>query len=132
MKALASSITRGLSVGSYLTCADNSGAKELQIISVRGYKGKRRTKPRAGVAGAVKCRVSKGNEKVRHEMFLAVIIRQRKEFRRQDGMRISFEDNAAVLVDEKFMPRGTIIKGPVAREVVSRFQSIGKVASQVV
>ena len=132
MKALASSITRGLSVGSYLTCADNSGAKELQIISVRGYKGKRRTKPRAGVAGVVKCRVSKGNEKVRHEMFLAVIIRQRKEFRRQDGMRISFEDNAAVLVDEKFMPRGTIIKGPVAREVVSRFQSIGKVAGQVV
>ncbi|MEE9405994.1 MAG: uL14 family ribosomal protein [Candidatus Aenigmarchaeota archaeon] len=132
MKALASKITRGLSVGSYLTCADNSGAKELQIISVRGYKGKRRTKPRAGVAGIVKCRVSRGNEKVRHEMFLAIIIRQKKEYRRPSGMRVSFEDNAAILVDEKFMPKGTSVKGPMAREVVQRFQPIGKVASQVV
>ena len=132
MKALASSITRGLSVGTYMTCADNSGAKELQVISVRGYKGKWRTKPRIGVAGVVKCRVSKGNEKVRHETFHAIIIRQRKEYRRPDGLRVSFGDNAAILVDEKFVPRGTIIKGPVAREVIQRFQPIGKLASQVV
>jgi len=46
-------------------------------------------------------------------------------------MRISFEDNAAVLVDEKFDPKGSIIKGPVAKEVVKRFQSIGKLASIV-
>lgn len=132
MKALVSKITKSLSVGSYLVCADNSGAKELQIISVRGFKGKRRTKPRAGVAAIVKCRVSKGNEKVRHEMFLAIIIRQKKEYRRPTGMRISFEDNAAILVDEKFMAKGTIIKGPVAKEVIDRFQHIGKLSSQVV
>jgi large subunit ribosomal protein L14 len=132
MKALVSKITKSLSVGSYLVCADNSGAKELQIISVRGFKGKRRTKPRAGVAAIVKCRVSKGNEKVRHEMFLAIIIRQKKEYRRPTGLRISFEDNAAILVDEKFMAKGTIIKGPVAKEVIDRFQHIGKLSSRVV
>ena len=132
MKAITSRVTRGLSVGSIITCADNSGAKELQIISVRGYKGKRKTKPRAGVASVVNCRVEKGTEKVRHEVFKAVIIRQKKEYRRPNGMRISFEDNAAVIVDDKFDPKGSLIKGPIAREVVERFQTVGKIASIVV
>ncbi len=132
MKAVSSRITKPLPVGAVLVCADNSGAKEIQIISVRGYKGKRRTKPSAGVASFVNCRVVKGNEKVRHEVHKAVIIRQRKEYRRPDGTRIRFEDNAAVLVNEKFEPKGSIIKGPVAREVVERYPALGKIASMVV
>jgi len=132
MKALASSITKGLSVGSVLTCADNSGAKELQIISVKSFKGHRRVKPRAGLGDLVKCRIKKGNEKVRHELFDVVIVRQKKEFRRTDGMRVSFEDNAGVIVDDSGMPKGSLIKGPVAKEVIARFKPIGKIAGQVV
>lgn len=132
MKAITSSITRCIQVGTRLTCADNTGAKILQVISVRGYKGRRRMKPEAGVASLVTCRVYRGEEKVRHEMFKAVIIRQRKEYRRADGMRISFFDNAAVIVDDKFEPKGTLVKGPVAREAIERFPVIGKVAGLIV
>ena len=132
MKAIGSSPVKSLSVGSKLVCADNTGAKIFQIISVRGYKGTRRTKPKVGIAGIAKCRVYKGNEKVRHETFQVAIIRVKKEYRRPDGMRVRFEDNAGVVVDEKFIPKGTIIKGPVAKEAVHRFPSVGKVASVVV
>ena len=132
MKAISASMTKTLQPGSVLVCADNTGAKMLQIISVRGFKGKRRTKPKAGVADSVVCRVYKGTEKVRKEMHKAVIVRQKKEFKRPDGMSVSFEDNAAVLVTDKFEPRGTLIKGPVAREVSERFPTVGKIAGMVV
>jgi len=132
MKAISSKVTRALPVGAVINCADNTGVKMFQIISVYGYKGKRRTKPSAGVGSLVACRVYKGIEKVRHEVFRAVIIRQKKEYKRPDGMSISFEDNAAVVVNEKGEPRGTIIKGPVAREAVERFPAIGKIASIIV
>ena len=95
--------------GTLLTCADNSGGKILEIISVKGYKGTRRTKPKAGVASFINVRIYRGNEKVRKQVHKAIIIRQKKEYRRPDGTRIEFEDNAAVLVDEKGEPKGTII-----------------------
>jgi large subunit ribosomal protein L14 len=132
MKAISSKVVRCLPVGARLTCADNSGAKMLQIISVMGYKGRRRMKPAAGVGSFITCRVFKGNEKVRHEMFKAVVIRQRKEFKRANGMTISFEDNAAVIVNEKGETKGTLIKGPVAKEAIDRFPLVGKIASIVV
>jgi large subunit ribosomal protein L14 len=131
MKAITSKVTASLQKGSSLVCADNSGAKELQIIAVRGFKGKKRTNPRGGVGSLVVCRVLKGNEKVRHEKFKCVIIRQKKEYRRPDGTRIRFEDNAAVIVDDQFAPKGSIIKGPVAREAVQRFATLSKIASMV-
>ena len=58
--------------------------------------------------------------------------RQKKEYRRPNGMRIKFEDNAAVLINEKGEPRGTRIKGPIAKEVVERFSVIGKIATIVI
>lgn len=132
MKAISSRTGQALQVGSIIKCADNTGAKELQIISVRGYKGIRRTRPGAGVADLVMCRVQTGTEKVRHQVFKAVIVRQKSEFRRPDGMRVQFEDNAATLVNDKFDPMGSIIKGPIAKEVVERFKTVGKIASTVV
>jgi large subunit ribosomal protein L14 len=132
MKAISSKITSALQVGSIMRCADNSGAKELQIISVRGYKGIARTRPKAGVADLVTCRVYRGIEKVRHQVFKAVIVRQKKEYRRADGMRVEFEDNAAVLVNDKFDPIGSMIKGPVAKEVIERFKTVGKIAGIIV
>jgi large subunit ribosomal protein L14 len=132
MKAVRARITKALNVGSRLICADNSGAKILEIISVHGYKGMRRRQPKAGVGNIVKCSVKEGDVKIRKQVVNAVIVRQRAEYRRPSGMRVSFEDNAAVLVDDKLEPRGTEIKGPVAKEVVERFSSIGKIASMVV
>lgn len=132
MKAISSKVIKCLPVGAVLTCADNSGAKELQIISVMGFKGRRRMKPTGGVGSFITCRVFKGNEKVRHEIFKAVIIRQRKDYRRPNGMWISFEDNAAVIVNEKGEPKGTVVKGPVAKEAIERFPLVGKISSIVV
>ena len=62
----------------------------------------------------------------------AIIVRQRKEFRRPDGIRVRFEDNAAVVLkDEKGNPKGTIFKGPIAKEVADRWPAVAKVASMI-
>jgi len=132
MKAVKARITRALNVGSYIDCADNTGAKTLQIISVFGYKGVRRRQPAAGVGNMIKVTVKEGDVKIRKQVVNAVIIRQRAEYRRLDGLRVSFEDNAAVIVDEKGEPKGTKIRGPIAKEAVERFSSLGKIASIVV
>ncbi len=132
MKGIGSKITKAVNTGTYLKCADNTGAKILQVIAVRGYKGVRRRYPKAGVGDIVYCSVKKGDQKLRKQVVMAVIIRQKKEYRRANGMRIKFEDNAAVLINEKREPRGSEIKGPVAREVVERFPAIGKIATIVV
>jgi large subunit ribosomal protein L14 len=132
MKALSAKITKYLPVGATLECVDNTGAKKLQIITIYGYKGKRRTKPHGGVGNLVMCRVKVGDEKMRHQKVRAVIIRQRKEYRRAEGVYICFEDNAAVSVNEKGEPLGKLIKGPVAREAVERFPLVGKIANIVV
>lgn len=132
MKAVKAKITKALPVGSKIKCVDNTGARLLEITSVKKYRGSYRRKPKAGVADVVKCSVKKGDVKIRKEIVDAVIIRQKAEYRRANGMRIAFEDNAAVLVDERNQPRGTQIKGPVAKEVVERFRGIGKIANIVV
>jgi large subunit ribosomal protein L14 len=132
VKAVKANITRALVAGSNLVCADNTGAKIIQIISVHGYKGIRRRQPKAGVADMIKATVKQGDVKIRKQVVDAVIVRQRAEYRRSDGMRVCFEDNAAILVDEKGVPKGTQIKGPVAKDAVERFSGIGKIASTVV
>lgn len=132
MQAISSNVTRTLEPGTHLTCADNSGAKELEIIGVRATKGTRKRRTKAGVSDTVVVRIVKGNQDVKGQVFNAVIIRQRQEFQRPKGLRISFEDNAAILLEESELPKGNRIKGVVAKEVVERHPSIGKIASQVV
>jgi large subunit ribosomal protein L14 len=132
MKAIKARRTRGLPVGANIECADNTGAKLLQLISVFTYKGSRKRKPTAGIADRVKCTVKEGTVKWRKQMVIAVIVRVRKEYRRPDGMRVKFDDNAAIMINDKGEPVGTQIKGPIAKEVVDRFMSIGKIASIVV
>lgn len=132
MKAIRARASRALNVGSQILCIDNTGAKVIEIISVIGYKGRRRRYPAVGIAGKVKASVKQGDVKIRKQVVNAIIVRQKKEYRRKDGMRVKFEDNAAVLIDDEGAPRGTQIKGPIAREVVERFSSIGKIATIVV
>ncbi len=132
MKAISSKVVKALNSESILNCADNTGAKKVQIISFKVYKGRKRRYPRGGVGDVVSCTVKKGEFKLRHKVQYAVIIRQKKEFRRNSGIRVCFEDNALILVDKNTAPLGKEIKGPVAREVVERFSQIGKIASIVV
>src|SRR3972149_10396047 len=132
MKAVKARVTRALNVGSRITCADNSGAKILEIIAVMGYHGVKRRQAAAGVGYMIKASVKQGDVKVRKTLVNAVIIRQKAEYRRKDGMRVKFEDNAAVVTDETGAPKGTEIKGAVAREAVERYSTIGKISSVVV
>ncbi len=132
MRSIGSSVTRGINVGAKVKCIDNTGAKVLNVVSVINYKGTKSRQPRAGVGEVVRCSVVKGSPEMREETPLAVIVRQRKEWRRPSGRRVRFDDNAAVLINDRNEPRGNEIKGAVAKEVVERFPEIGKVARVVV
>jgi large subunit ribosomal protein L14 len=132
MKAKQSYIPRALNTGSRLFCADNTGARVVQVISVDGYHGVRRRQPKLGLGDIATISVKKGTPDMRKKMEKAVVIRQKKEYRRPDGLRVSFEDNAMVIVNENNEPKGTEIKGPVAREVAERFPKIGSMATIIV
>ncbi|ASJ09913.1 50S ribosomal protein L14 [Thermococcus sp. P6] len=123
--------TRALPIGAYLKVADNSGAKVVQIIGVVGYKGTRRRLASAGVGDMVIATVKKGRPDIRHQVVRAVVVRQRKEYRRLDGMRVKFEDNAAAIVTPEGVPRGTEIRGAIAREAAERWVRLGSIASIV-
>ena len=132
MRAIKAEVPRCLPTGARLVCADNTGAREVEIIAVKGYKGVRRRYPAAGVGDIVVVTVKKGTPDIRKQVHYAVIIRQRKEYRRPDGTRVKFEDNAAVITDDKGNPKGSEIRGPVAREAAERFPKIGSIASIIV
>ncbi len=132
MRAVKASVTKALPIGAILTVADNSGAKEAEIIAVRGYKGTRRRLASAGVGDLVVVSVKKGTPKMRKQVFNAVIIRQKKEYRRANGIRVKFEDNACVITNEEGEPRGSEIKGPVAKEAAERWSKIASIASIIV
>ncbi|WP_251343065.1 50S ribosomal protein L14 [Haloplanus halophilus] len=132
MEALKADVTRGLAKGSLVNCADNTGARELKIISVAGYSGAKNRHPKAGIGDKVTVSVTKGTPEMRRQVLEAVVVRQRKPIRRPSGTRVKFEDNAAVVIDDMEEPRGTEIKGPVAREVAERFGSIASTATMIV
>lgn len=131
MKPVSARIMKSLQAGSFIKCTDNSGATLLQVIAVKGYKGVKNRTPKCGVGDWIVAAVKDGDPKIVHEVVQAIIVRQKKEYRRRSGLRVKFEDNAAVLVNEKGEPRGTKIKGPIAKEVVERFSMIGKIATTV-
>ena len=132
MKAKQSTIPRSLATGTRLACADNTGARTVQIISVFGYHGVRRRQPKLGLGDIATVSGQKGTPDMRRKLVRAVVIRQKKEMRRPNGIRVSFDDNAVVIVDEKNEPKGTEIKGPVAREVAERFPKLGSMATIIV
>ena len=132
MEALNADVTQGLEKGSLIACADNTGARELRVISTAGYSGTKNRHPKAGLGDKVTVSVTKGTPEMRRQVLEAVIIRQRKPIRRPDGTRLKFEDNAAVIIDENDDPRGTELKGPIAREVAERFGSIASTATMIV
>lgn len=133
MKAIKSRIPRAFPLQAAVETCDNSGAKLLKIVAVKGHKTVRGRIPAAGIGDLVLASVKKGKLEMRKTVVLAVIVRQRKEFRRPDGLRVKFEDNAAVVLkDDKGNPKGTLFKGPLPKEVVEKWPAIGKIASIVV
>ncbi len=124
--------TGGLTIGSVINCADNTGARRLKVIQMLGYKGRRRRLPSAGIGDLILVSCREGTPEMRRQLFNAVIVRQRMPFLRQDGTRMQFEDNAAVILTPEGTLRGSDIKGPVAREAVERWARIGNLARMVV
>ena len=132
MKAISAKVTRGLNIGSEVVAADNSGARIVRITSVKHGKTKKGRQQYAKVGDFVKVSVRKGKPEMKGVVFDAIVIRQKKSYRRLTGERVRFEDNAvALLKDEKGNPKGTQIKGPVAREVAERWKEVAKIAQFV-
>ena len=125
-------VTRGLPMGSRLVCADNTGAKELKLVNVRGYHGRLRRVPSAAVGDMVMVTVMKGAPDLRKQVFAAVVVRQARVLRRPDGSRLAFDDNAAVIMTPEGELKGTEIRGPVAREAAERWPRVANLASTVV
>ena len=133
MRAVAARFPRTLNQGMLMETCDNSGAKLIKVTAVFKNKTVLGRKPAAITGDLVMASVKKGTPEMRKQVILAVIVRQRKEFRRLTGERIKFEDNAAVVVkDEAGNPKGTLIKGPVAKEACQKWPPIAKIASIIV
>ncbi|MGD2077654.1 MAG: 50S ribosomal protein L14 [Chloroflexota bacterium] len=117
---------------SRLNVTDNSGARELLVIQVVGGTGRKYGGVGDIVVGTIKKAVPNSQVK-KSTIVKAVIVRTKKEYRREDGSYISFDDNAAVLLDaEGRNPIGTRVFGPVARELRDKgFSRIMSLAPEV-
>lgn len=104
---------------SRLKVADNTGAKELLTIRVKGGSTRRYAAIGDEIVATVKAASPTGSVK-KGDVVRAVIVRTRRPVRRADGSYIRFDENAAVIVDDNHNPRGTRIFGPVARELRDR------------
>ena len=133
MKAINANVTKTLVRGSRIDVCDNSGAKKAFLVSVKGSKTRKGRFPTAGVGDLLKVSIVQGNQEMRKQLFPAILVRQRKEYKRPDGTRIKFEDNAVVICkDDKGNPKGTMIKSAIAKEVVKRWPMVSKIASIIV
>ena len=125
-------VTRVIPLNAVITCADNTGAKTLRVIQVIGAKSRLARYPAASVGDQVQCVVKRGPPDLRKQTFGAVIVRQKYPVRRISGLRVSFEDNAAVLITPEGELKGTDIKGPVASEAAEQWPRIANLASIIV
>ena len=117
---------------SRVNVADNTGAKELLLITVLG--GSRKRYARVGDIFTASVKIANpGGVVKKSDIVKAVLVRSKKEYRRRDGSYIRFDDNAAVILDNQNNPRGTRIFGPVARELRERnFMKIISLAPEVI
>jgi len=132
VKAIPGTQTRGLPTGARLHCVDNTGAKEVAVVAVPRAGGRKDRYPSAAIGDLIVVTVKKGTPEMRRQIVNAVVVRQRRPFRRADGTIVQFEDNAAVIVAPNGETKGSDIKGPVAREAAERWPRIAATASQIV
>jgi large subunit ribosomal protein L14 len=120
-----------IQVESRLRVADNTGAREILCIRIRGGSKRRYAHVGDIIVGTVKVATPGGTVK-KGDVVRAVIVRTKKEYGRKDGTYIAFDENAAVLIDNQNNPRGTRIFGPVARELREKnFMKIVSLAPEV-
>ena len=120
-----------IQIYSRLKVADNSGARTISCIGVPGGSGRRYARLGDVIVASVKEAVPASAVR-KGEVVRAVIVRAKKPHRRPDGSNIRFDENAAVIIDEDRMPRGTRIFGPVARELRDKdFMRIVSLAPEV-
>ena len=117
---------------SYLNVADNSGARKIMCIQVLGTSNPKYANIGDVIVGVVKEALPNMPIK-RSDIVKAVIVRTKKTIRRQDGMSIRFDDNAAVIINKEYNPRGTRVFGPIAKELRDKnFSKIISLAPEVV
>ncbi|KAL8754378.1 MAG: hypothetical protein Q9184_005131 [Pyrenodesmia sp. 2 TL-2023] len=125
-------MTLGLPVGAVMNCCDNSGARNLYIISVKGCGARLNRLPAAGVGDMVMATVKKGKPELRKKVMPAVVVRQSKPWRRADGVYLYFEDNAGVIVNPKGEMKGSAITGPVGKEAAELWPRIASNSGVVI
>merc|ERR1712026_415779 len=121
----------GLPVGAVMNCADNTGAKNLFVIAVNGIGGRLNRLPSAAAGDLFVASVKKGKPELRKKVMPAVVVRQRKAFRRKNGVFIYFEDNAGVIVNNKGEMKGSAINGPVTKECAELWPRIASNAGSI-
>lgn len=119
-------------MGAIVNCADNSGARNLYIISVKGFGARLNRLPAASAGDMVMATVKKGKPELRKKVMPAIIVRQSKAWRRKDGVYLYFEDNAGVIVNPKGEMKGSAITGPVAKECADLWPRIASNSGVVV
>jgi large subunit ribosomal protein L14 len=133
MKGFSTHITKTLVPGAVISCADNSGAYEFRMIHIIGKSnGRHGRMTAAGIGDVVSASVRKGTPTYLKKPVRVVIIRQRALIRRANGLRVKFEDNAGIMINDENLPIGTEVKGAMAREVVERFVKVAGIASKIV
>jgi len=125
-------VTRVIPVGARIVCADNSGAKILEVVNVHKFHTRLSRLPAAAVGDYCNVVAKKVHAELRKELQGAVIIRQKYAIRRLNGVRVSFEDNAAVIITADGELKGTDIKGPESVEACEKWPRIANLASMVV
>jgi len=124
-------MAKALPVGAVMNCADNTGAKNLYVISVCRIGGRLNRLPSAGCGDMFIGCVKKGKPELRKKVTPAVVVRQRKPWRRKDGVFIYFEDNAGVIVNPKGEMKGTAVTGPIAKECAELWPRIASAAGSI-
>ena len=132
MTLLLPKLSRGLPTNARVRSSDNSGARLLNIIAVIGLKTRLHRIPAAHVGDMVVVSVLKGTPEMRRQIVRAIIIRQKKPFRRHDGTRVQFSDNAAVVTSPVGDPKGSEIRGVIAKEAAERWPRLASVASSII
>ncbi len=122
----------GVQNGSRILIADNSGAKIAEIINVDHSKTRLRRLPKASVGSVCTVTVKRGKPELKGQIFKAVVVRQKMIYRRVDGTRLCFEDNAGVLITKEGDPKGTEVRGPIAREAAEMFPRLASISSLIV
>jgi large subunit ribosomal protein L23e len=120
-----------MNVAGVMNAADNSGAKNLYIFGVHRITGRLNRLPFAGIGDMVLCTVKKGKPDLRKKVHTGVILRQRKPWRRRDGVVLYFEDNAGSIVNPKGELKGSQINGPIAKECADLWPRVSAAAGSV-